>query len=107
MELTILDTGTLLPCRCGSALAHWQRFSGQGFLTHCPVIACVRHADVGAVVTLAPGAQARRFIVPMCADHHAQRGRTLTVADTIALVSAEVAATCEHRPPDRSGDDAD
>lgn len=81
-------------CRCGSWLEHWKKFSGQVLPTCCPEVKCAHKPEVGAHVQKDSQVDASWYIVPLCKAHNAQIGKSLTLIDTVNLVSVDVASTC-------------
>ena len=81
-------------CRCGGWLQHWKNFSGQSLPTYCPEASCMNTPDVGAHVQKDNSTDESWYIIPLCSTHNAQTGKSLTVSDSIALVSANVSKTC-------------
>jgi hypothetical protein len=80
-------------CKCGSWLAHWQRYSQQT-ANHCVVIGCTGKDLVGGHVQKDSPYDSSWFIIPICNTCNLQQGQTLTVVDEVNLVSANVAQTC-------------
>ena len=81
-------------CRCGSWLEHWKRFSGQVLPTCCPEAKCSHKPEVGAHVQKDSHSDKSWYIVPLCNAHNAQLGKSLTLIDTVKLVSANGDGTC-------------
>ena len=81
-------------CKCGSWLNHWTKFSGQSLPTYCPEQTCTRKPEVGAHVQKDGSTDNSWYIIPLCQKHNAETGMSLTVSDSIALVSANVSRTC-------------
>lgn len=79
-------------CRCGSWLRHWERGAGQR-ASLCSVSSCLKKAEVGAHVQKDGSSDRGWYIVPMCGTHNAKTP-SLTIRDDVALVSANVSATC-------------
>jgi len=80
-------------CRCGSWLAHWQRFSGQRAI-YCGAVSCSKTDLVGAHVQKgASSTDAKWHIYPLCAGHNQHQGE-LQAADGYQLVSANKSETC-------------
>ena len=84
-------------CRCGSWLEHWKKFSGQALPTCCPEVKCQHKPEAGARVQKESHADAGWYIVPLCKVHNEHIGPSLTLVDTVKLVSADVAQTCGTR----------
>jgi len=81
-------------CKCGSWLQHWKNFSGQSLPSSCPVQNCFNTPNVGAHVQKDSSTDESWYIIPLCSTHNVQTGASLTVSDSIALVSANVSRTC-------------
>lgn len=81
-------------CKCGSWLQHWKNFSKQSLPLFCPVVQCYEKPEVGAHVQRDVLFDNNWYIIPLCKNHNAKRGETLTVRDDIKLVSANVNETC-------------
>jgi hypothetical protein len=81
-------------CKCGSWLDHWKKFSGQTLPAYCPELTCTHKPDVGAHVQKDSSTDNSWYIVPLCNTHNGKKGESLTVGDTINLVSANVTSTC-------------
>lgn len=92
MQVTNIDGTSDNTCRCGSWLDHWKRFSGQRAPTLCPEVRCTEAPEVGAHVQKVGSAD--WYIVPLCKTHNAARGQTISISDSIPLVSANVSQTC-------------
>jgi hypothetical protein len=81
-------------CSCGSWLNHWNKFSGQSAPILCPVLMCVDKTEVGAHVQKDGNADLASYILPLCKNHSAQAGQSITVNDYLPLVSTNVDETC-------------
>ena len=81
-------------CRCGSWLEHWANFSGQPVPKYCPEEKCIARPEVGAHVQKDDSFDNNWYIVPLCKVHNAEVGRSLTIADSVHLVPANVSQTC-------------
>ncbi len=81
-------------CSCGSWLQHWKNFSGQSVPAYCPEQKCHERPEVGAHVQKDGSSDTSWYIVPLCKTHNAETGKSLTVSDSITLVSANVSRTC-------------
>lgn len=81
-------------CKCGSWLEHWKKFSGQSLPSYCPEKKCIKKPTLGAHVQKDSSTDKSWYIVPLCSDCNAQTGKSLDISDYIALVSANVSATC-------------
>jgi hypothetical protein len=81
-------------CKCGSWLDHWKKFSGQTLPTYCPESTCAQKPEVGAHVQKDSTSDSAWYIVPLCKTHNSKMGSSLTVSDSVALVSANVSKTC-------------
>ena len=79
-------------CPCGSWLKHWRKISGST-PSSCSVVGCWSTADVGAHVQKDSSTDKAWYIVPMCTKHNAKTP-SLTIGDTVTLVSANVSKTC-------------
>ncbi len=80
-------------CPCGSWLEHWKKFSRQTS-TYCPVDMCTEKTEAGAHVQKDGSHDERWFIIPLCKQHNAETGKTLTINSTVTLVPAIVSTTC-------------
>lgn len=92
MQVTNINGTSDKICRCGSWLAHWGNFSREKLPDLCPEVRCREKPEVGAHVQRAGSND--WFILPLCKTHNAQKGETITVADWVQLVSANVSQTC-------------
>ena len=81
-------------CKCGSWLEHWKKFSGESIPTFCPVTDCTEKPQVGAHVQKGGLLDRNWYIIPLCQKHNKETGESLTVDDSITLVSANVSNTC-------------
>lgn len=81
-------------CKCGSWLAHWEKFSGQEIPTYCAEKACTAKPEVGAHVQKDSAADKSWYIVPLCSSHNRETGKSLNLVDSAVLVSANVSQTC-------------
>ena len=79
-------------CKCASWLEHRKKFSGEALPTYCPETNCIKKPDVGAHVQ--KDGSTVWSIIPLCKDHNAQKGKSLSVGDWVTLVSANVSQTC-------------
>lgn len=80
-------------CKCASWLAHWKKYSPLTPV-YCPVEGCWGVVEVGAHVQKHEGNDSAWYIVPLCKTHNAEKGKSITVSDSIKLVSANVSQTC-------------
>lgn len=80
-------------CKCGSWLQHWKNYSSQALPTYCPESTCTNKPELGAHVQKDSSYDRAWYIIPLCTKHNA-KAETLTVSDSIALVSANVSDTC-------------
>jgi len=81
-------------CKCGSWLDHWRKFSGQPLSSYCSETACIQKPELGAHVQKESLTDSSWYIVPLCRQHNGQTGKSLTISDSVTLVSANVADTC-------------
>ena len=81
-------------CKCGSWLEHWKNFSGQTLPSCCPESGCTQKPEVGAHVQKDNSMDDSWYIIPFCTKHNGETGKSLTVSDSIKLVSANVSNTC-------------
>lgn len=81
-------------CNCGSWLDHWKNFSGQLLPSYCPETKCMQKPEVGAHIQKESSSDSNWYIIPLCKTHNVEKGKSLTVSDSIALVSANVSKTC-------------
>jgi hypothetical protein len=82
-------------CSCGSWLEHWKNFSGQPPPIFCPAERCIEKPEVGAHVQKDNSPDDGWYIVPLCKTHSAETDESLTISDSVNLVSANVGRTCE------------
>ena len=82
-------------CKCGSWLAHWQKFSGYALPKYCPKMMCRNNPEEGAHVQKDSATDKSWYIIPLCSTHNAEIGKSLTISDYITLVPANVSITCE------------
>ncbi len=95
MKLKNLNGTSDNSCKCGSWLAHWEKFSRKT-ISLCPVKTCYDRAEVGAHVQK-DTSDNNWYIVPLCKKHNAEKTKTLDVSDETSLVSANVGSTCGGR----------
>lgn len=81
-------------CKCGSWLEHWKKFSGQSSPAYCSEKACTKKPDVGAHVQKDNSTDKGWYIVPLCAGHNQQTGKSLDLMESVTLVTANVSQTC-------------
>lgn len=81
-------------CKCGSWLDHWLNSSEQNLPSQCPTQGCLSKPEVGAHVQKDIAYDNSWYIVPFCKDCNGKTGQTLTISDSITLVSANVSKTC-------------
>lgn len=81
-------------CKCGSWLDHWKKFSDQKVPTYCPETICTQKPEVGAHVQKDGSTDTSWYIIPLCAKHNGEKGKSLTVSDSVKLVPANVNNTC-------------
>jgi hypothetical protein len=94
MKVTNINGTSDNTCKCGSWLAHWKNYSGQPLPTYCPETRCLQKPEVGAHVQKDSAVDDAWYIVPLCKTHNVQTGKSLTISDSISLVSANVSETC-------------
>jgi hypothetical protein len=80
-------------CKCGSWRKHWEKFSGKGWPSKCPVLDCKNHPEVGAHVQKDDSTNGNWYIVPLCQEHNKKTG-SLSIKVSIKFVPANVAETC-------------
>ena len=97
MKVTNVNGTSANPCRCGSWLEHWKRFGRQVLPTCCPAAHCLEKDLVGAHVQKDSPHDSGWYIVPLCKKHNGEEGKSLTIADYVVFVSANVAETCGKR----------
>ena len=81
-------------CNCASWLDHWRKFCGQPLPLFCPEATCSSRPEVAAHVQKDNATDSNWYIVPLCKKHNAETGKSLTISDSVALVSANVSQTC-------------
>ena len=94
MKVVNINGTSQKTCRCGSWLAHWEKYSGQSLPVYCSERWCTGKAEVGAPVQKDGSKGHAWYIVPLCSKHNAQTGECLELVDSIKLASANVAVTC-------------
>lgn len=94
MRVTNINGTSDNTCNCGSWLNHWKNFSRQSIPKYCPEESCVQKPGVGAHVQRDDSSDARWYIVPLCKTHNGETGKSLTISDSVTLVSANVSDTC-------------
>lgn len=94
MKVTNINGTSQNTCKCGSWLQHWKNFSGQSLPSYCPEEKCTRKPEVGAHVQKANSLDNNWYIIPLCTTHNAMHGSSITVSDSVKLVSANVSETC-------------
>ena len=82
------------PCKCGSWLEHWKKYSGQTLPTHCPEETCTQAPEIGSHVQKNSLTDRSWYIVPLCHRCNGKTGESLEISDHITLVAANVALTC-------------
>jgi hypothetical protein len=81
-------------CKCASWLDHWKKYSNQILPSLCPEASCTNKPEVGAHVQKDNSYDTNWYVIPLCKTHNAMLGKTITVSDGTALVSANVKETC-------------
>jgi len=81
-------------CKCGSWLDHWKKFSGQSLPSYCSEKTCTGKPEVGAHVQKDGSTDTAWYIVPFCAKHNSETGKSLEIVDSVKLASANVSQTC-------------
>jgi len=81
-------------CRCGSWLEHWKKFSQQSLPNYCPEEKCLEKPELGAHVQKDSPTDTSWYIAPLCRKHNGETGKSLTISDSVTLVSANVSRTC-------------
>ena len=94
MKVTNINGTSDNKCKCDSWLDHWKKFSGQSLPTYCPEVKCIKTPEVGAHVQKENSTDNSWYIIPLCKDHNAEKGKSLEISDTTKLVSANVSETC-------------
>jgi len=80
-------------CKCGSWLDHWKKY-GRQTTSYCSEVQCTKGPEVGAHVQKDSSTDTSWYIVPLCTSHNRETGRSLTLIDSVILVSANVSRTC-------------
>jgi len=80
-------------CKCGSWLAHWEKYSGQT-ANRCVVNGCSNKHSVGGHVQKESLSDFSWYIIPICSECNSKRGQSISVDDAVNLVSANVSLTC-------------
>lgn len=91
MQVTNINGTSANTCKCGSWLAHWERFSGLSVPKYCPETSCLAKPEVGAHVQKVGIND--WFIIPLCDTHNKAKG-PINVSDFVQFVSANVSQTC-------------
>ena len=94
MKVTNINGTSDNICKCGSWLSHWKNFSGQSLPSYCPESSCTQAPEVGAHVQKDSTTDMSWYIIPLCKKHNGETGKSITVSDSIKLVSANVSNTC-------------
>jgi hypothetical protein len=94
MKLKNINWTDNTTCSCGSWLEYWKKFSGQTLPVFCPEEKCIQMSEVGAHVQKANSNDESWYIVPLCKTHNGETGKSLTISDSVNLVSANVGRTC-------------
>ncbi|HEX9005781.1 MAG TPA: hypothetical protein VF889_00710 [Bacteroidota bacterium] len=95
---SVFNVNEMVPeaCQCGSLLEHWRNFSSQSLPAFCSEINCTHLAEKGACVRRGGGGDLTWYVIPLCTEHDAGIGATLTVVK-VAFVEANAAFTCRKR----------
>lgn len=93
MKVKNLNGTAANKCKCGSWLAHWEKFSKQP-ANRCVVVGCKNKQTVGGHVQKESTSDSSWYIIPICADCNNKRGQTLEIDNAVNLVSANVSQTC-------------
>lgn len=94
MKIKNINGTSTNTCSCGSWLEHWKKFSGQSIPTYCSEKSCTKKDLVGAHVQKSGAYDSNWYIVPLCNSHNLSGGE-LEILDSITLVSANKAETCD------------
>jgi len=94
MKVNNVNGTSVSKCSCGSWLDHWKRFSRQLTPSYCSEKQCTRGPEVGAHVQKDSSTDRAWYIVPLCARHNSETGKSIEIIDSVALVSANVSLTC-------------
>jgi len=94
MKVNNINGTTDNTCKCGSWLNHWKKFSGQLLPTFCPEKSCLNKPELGAHVRKDVSTDKSWYIVPLCAKHNGETGKSLDISDGTTLVSGNVSQTC-------------
>lgn len=81
-------------CACGSWLEHWKKIGDRGLPKYCMEAKCTRAPEVGARVQKDGTSDNGWYIVPLCKEHHDEKGKLLNLSDAAQLISADVSITC-------------
>ena len=81
-------------CKCGSWLKHWKNFNGGNQSNSCAAFNCYNEQKVGAHIQKEKSSCRAWYIIPLCAKHNAQKGKSITIYSFTKLVSANVNKTC-------------
>mgnify|MGYP001398950782 CR=1 FL=1 len=80
-------------CRCGSWLAHWEKFSGRKAV-FCSEAGCANQAEAGGQVLRVGANDDNWYIIPLCKEHNALTGRAIEVIDATIFVPVDAEETC-------------
>ncbi len=94
MKVTNINGTIDSTCKCDSWLEHWKKFGGLPVRSYCPESRCTNKPEVGAHVQKDSTTDKSWYIIPLCKEHNGKTGESLTVSDSIKLVSANVSETC-------------
>lgn len=93
MKVKNLNGTSTNKCKCGSWLAHWERFSGKKAVK-CAVKNCNNKAVSGGHVQLAISTDHSWYIIPLCIECNNNRATILTIHDNVPPVPANISETC-------------
>ena len=94
MKVTNINGTSDNTCKCVSWLEHWEKYSGQSLPSYCAESKCMSKPEVGAHVQKDSTSDKSWYIIPLCKTHNAEKGKSITVIDSIKLASANVKDTC-------------
>lgn len=94
MKVNNVNGTTGLSCKCGGWLKHWVKHGGQTLSAYCSEATCLQKPELGAYVQKDSGTDTKWYIVPLCSVHNKEKGKSLTLSNSVVLVPANVSNTC-------------
>ncbi len=82
------------PCSCGSALRHWERYSGQT-VACCIEVNCTEKSLIGVHVQKTDAEDENDwYIVPLC-EHHSHVKTEIEISDSYRLIPSDTMEVCQ------------